>query len=231
VPRPKIEKSWQQSIFAQAANAEGRGAHFIRARLVEHWGDVADLPSIKTIGTYLSKFRAMPEDVRQGYRSARWPESFEHGLLPWDAAPVLLELIRVNKLTQPPPVRLVRWLHRVTRAIPTAPLHWRTLIALISATREIGLLIHASPDVQELLIKAGETDPRRQFVRLALRQTAGASESFGVQDSSDSVSWADTAHVSIQISNEVLELFRATSSPEVVAHVERSLLEEEKHAG
>src|SRR4051812_29938466 len=94
MPRPELDHDWQEAIFAQAAEHAGRGGAFIRARLVEAYGDVSGLPTPKTIDKYVRRFKELRPDVQHGYRVARWPASFQEGLLPWEAAPVMFEFMR-----------------------------------------------------------------------------------------------------------------------------------------
>jgi len=151
MPRPHIEPFWEEAIRTLTENDARLGPLGIRARLVKAAADmgkadVLRVPSLRTIGRIQREFRQRPEEERRPYRELHWPESFEGGDLPWEAAAAALELMRVwgrgprldmispeaRRHLSPsarPSVRLSRWFWRVTEAAPDAPAFERRHVA------------------------------------------------------------------------------------------------------
>lgn len=77
-------------------------------------------------------------EQRRDFRYVHWPETFERGDLPWEAAPAALELVAAGERNGEgrPPVRLTKWLCRVTLAVPDAPWDARLIVASVLAESE-----------------------------------------------------------------------------------------------
>ena len=84
---------------------------------------VKRLPPPSTIGRIKRRFVTEKSAAeRAEYRYVRWPESFEAGLLPWEASRVVLDLLRAFAGAAPgPTVRLARWAWHVHLAAPGLP--------------------------------------------------------------------------------------------------------------
>lgn len=116
------------------------------------------------------------------YRYVYWPESFQAGDLPWEAAAVVLELMEDHRQrhqrapdiwTERPTVRLARWFWRVTQAAPDAPKGWRSEFAGALARAEaLGTLGRTARNVEKLLLEwhpwRSEADLRRYVEALVI---------------------------------------------------------------
>lgn len=112
-----------------------------------------DPPSERTIRRYQDQIRNAPESVQREYRQVYWPETFERGDLPWEAAEATLELMRLVAGQQRPQdlrpqVREARWYWYVTLAIPTSPPEYRWYLA--------SLLAHAKTTMMRVYSCGGE---------------------------------------------------------------------------
>lgn len=80
-------------------------------------------PTDRTVRRYLEQWRQLPDSERAQYTECRWPDSFEMGALPWEAAPAVAELLRMaldpaDLGSFRPPVQLARWFWRVRTVAP-----------------------------------------------------------------------------------------------------------------
>lgn len=75
-----------------------------------------DAPSERTIRRYREAIQNAPDEERKPYRLVYWPETFTRGDLPWEAAPVIVELM--HRITSRPPVRFARWYWRLAQTDP-----------------------------------------------------------------------------------------------------------------
>ena len=91
------------------------------------------MPSERTIGRV-----SLPEDAHERalYERVYWPESFEHGALPWEAAEAVLELIAFQEPKRPT-VREARWFWRITQAAPGTRLAQRAGMAFNQSEAEV----------------------------------------------------------------------------------------------
>ena len=155
MPRKPIDQFWRERVKALVAiPPEGRRLTDKRiADILEEEAGSFDLrnprrydfPSERSVQRIRILFVGVSEAVRD-YQRFRYPDSCTSGALPWESAAVAFELIREHRLDEAPPVRLVRWLWRVTLAIPDAPLHDRVRYAFELAARDAGLALQ---DVHE----------------------------------------------------------------------------------
>ena len=78
-------------------------------------------PAARTIDDIKKAFIALTDEERVPYQKVYWPESFESGALPWDASADTLEMLHAYLHHRDrPSVRLARWFHHVSRAMPFA---------------------------------------------------------------------------------------------------------------
>lgn len=80
-------------------------------------------PTDRTVRRYLEQWRQLSDSQRAEYTECRWPDSFEMGALPWEAAPAVAELLRAaldpaDLGSFRPPVQLARWFWRVRTVAP-----------------------------------------------------------------------------------------------------------------
>ena len=75
-------------------------------------------PSDRWIRLLRAEWDSMPAAKKAEYRSVRWPETFDAGLIPWEAAPSLLaEITEAQRL----PVIWAQWWWRLRLSAPDAP--------------------------------------------------------------------------------------------------------------
>ena len=121
MPTPRTHPAWIERIKQLRADDPKLTAHRIAQALhteaLKPGSDLPDaslVPSERTIGRV-----SLPEDAHERalYERVYWPETFEHGALPWEASPVVLELIALMEPKRPT-VRLARWYWRVSLVAP-----------------------------------------------------------------------------------------------------------------
>lgn len=134
MPNLKVDQHWIERVRSLAAN-EQRGAKHIRGVLereaLAEGLPLGDVPSERTIGRELSKFRGLDRTAQNEYLSAHWPESFEQGSLPWEAATPVLDLIRhtIEAVAPRPSIRLARCFWHVSQAAPGECIEKRLALA------------------------------------------------------------------------------------------------------
>jgi hypothetical protein len=138
MPRPRIDRYWQERIRELTEQNPRLSSTKIAARLEEeaHALERADWPSEKACRNYMALHRNAPEEERRQYRLARWPESFGTPDLPWEAAPAVLEAVRVAGEAYRPTVRTVKWYWRLTLAWPESQPEDRLEMARVLAVAE-----------------------------------------------------------------------------------------------
>ena len=160
MPMPKTDHMWVERIRAYSTINPGHGPKRIHAALTERQDrqgqNTADVPSERTIGRIIADFRKLPEEQRNEYRLARWPDSCVDGTLPWEAGAALLEILRHRSTRREVPAsnRVALWFWRLTQSVPDLDVMCRDILAQqcviwevipdelnISAAR--GWLIHA----------------------------------------------------------------------------------------
>lgn len=131
MPRQPTSLFWIQLIRTAAANNTRCGPARIRAALlrVSRQRGRSDVPSESTIARELRAFRQ--SSVQQHYAALHWPEVCARNLLPWEASPAVLALLRhVAEVDRDRPlisVALAFW--RVTLARPELPIAERLTAA------------------------------------------------------------------------------------------------------
>lgn len=124
--RPRIPQVTRDRIFE--LRREGFGARAIHRRLEAEPG--AGAPAFDTVRKYVREFDRKPPEEQAIYDLARWPDTFLAGRLPWEAAPVVLELLRRARRVR---IEVARWLWHVTLVAPAAPLSERVRCAFALA--------------------------------------------------------------------------------------------------
>lgn len=102
---------------------------------------IAALPSRATITRWKREFRGLPESEQAEFEHVRWPETFEAGLLPWESARYLLDLLaelQSRGAKTRVSVNFGRWLWRLHLASPSIP-----LLAAVSNAITLMLYEHA----------------------------------------------------------------------------------------
>ena len=157
-----ISNYWRRETFKRFKNhprdADAPASDIARA-LEKHAAsadcppeEVDGYPSERTIrGTLRAAYRELPESEQLLIQELHWPESFELGLLPWEAAPELLaELGDLLETTgggpadgarggdaMRPTVRWARWYWRLRTSVPDAPLDAVSFLATQMEASEI----------------------------------------------------------------------------------------------
>jgi hypothetical protein len=137
MPRPPIHPFWVERIRVLLANNPRISGVEIRRKLtndqkIKKEDDApTPVPSDRAIRRIMTQFKGAPKSERQSYRYFSWPESMEAGILPWEAARVVLDLMRFRTEAhmEPPLVLEAQWFWRVTLAIPDAPIETRVKAA------------------------------------------------------------------------------------------------------
>ncbi|MGD9934795.1 MAG: hypothetical protein AB7T37_13915 [Dehalococcoidia bacterium] len=93
-------------------------------------GEHPEIPSERTIDTWLAEFAALPAERRADYERVRWPVSFGTTGLPWESAGVVLREMPTIVPHWSITVRRAMWFWRVTCANPALSAHSRVLAAL-----------------------------------------------------------------------------------------------------
>jgi hypothetical protein len=123
--RPKIIPDWEPDVYALLAKDERQSA----VKLADALEDIAARrgaipPSPRTVRRIKKLWDGLTEDQRRLYREVHWPETFQSGALPWEAAPLTLEIMNGLEELEPnirPLVRNVLWAWRIKQAKPDAP--------------------------------------------------------------------------------------------------------------
>lgn len=91
----------------------------------------ADAPQLRTVQRLYARWLEFPEEERRLQGRVHWPEAMLLGLLPWEAAPIVLDLLRWRDGLGRgrPSVRLARWFWRVSLAAPDLSLGERACLA------------------------------------------------------------------------------------------------------
>ncbi len=98
--RPPLATFWVERIRILLANNPRISGVEIRRKLIndqnikkEHDAPTP-VPSDRAIRRIMVQFRGASTKERQSYRYFSWPESMEMGIVPWEAARVILDLMR-----------------------------------------------------------------------------------------------------------------------------------------
>lgn len=142
MPRARVSDIYRHHAFliwGEEPRASARSVAEKLDRLALEAGK-DDAPSERTISRWRDEFRSLSEQEQQQYHDARWPESMEMGALPWEASGVFMEVAgKYLEKGVRPKVLLIKWLWRITQAIPTAPLYFRLKLAIpMSFSESVG---------------------------------------------------------------------------------------------
>lgn len=142
MPRQRIDSFWVDWIRRKAINEPQLTLNKL-AKLAREEGEKLgrdDYPSERTIRRYREEIQNAPEEQQQKYRNVYWPETFLSGAIPWEAAPVVLELIqswRDWRGDGRPTIRCALWFWRITLAAPGVDVLIRRKIAIDLWIREL----------------------------------------------------------------------------------------------
>src|SRR5262245_58495679 len=122
----KVDQFWVEQVKELKAEHRDWGAPRLADAVTKRADQLArgDAPSERWISQWLRRdWPKIDEEERRQYTFVRWPESFEWGLLPWEAAPAVFELLRERRRVAAfrwgdwrSPLRLARWFYRVILA-------------------------------------------------------------------------------------------------------------------
>lgn len=122
MPR-REDQRWDSVIFEFTKEhpkaGPARARDFLAKRAAESGHDESELPSERTIARRQAWFREQPESFQRPFALVYWPETFERGDVPWEAAPVVLEWMR-KEWPGRLPVRFALWIWRVAQVAPHA---------------------------------------------------------------------------------------------------------------
>lgn len=126
--RPKIDPAWKDYCFSQFENVPKLSIPRLATMVVDKAEREGreDYPSPRTLTRWRKEWKDLPADARNAYRWVSWPQTFQAGLLPWESAEAVLELMYV---TRRPDIRLANWYWRVTQAAPDMLLETRHTLA------------------------------------------------------------------------------------------------------
>ncbi len=82
-----------------------------------------DPPSERTLRRLRRRWETLQAHERAQYGYVHWPETFEAGLLPWEASRAILDLIALyqDKGWGRPTVRMAKWYWRLASVLPDTP--------------------------------------------------------------------------------------------------------------
>jgi hypothetical protein len=138
--RRGVDQLWVTWAFHQFANnpklTYGRLADLAVEEAARLGRD--DAPSERTLRRLRRRWEALQELERAQYGYVYWPESFEAGLLPWEASKAVLELLVAHwdMGWARPTVRMAKWYWRITSILPNTNAGWRVMMARILAAIE-----------------------------------------------------------------------------------------------
>ena len=120
MPRPRIDRYWQERIRELTEQNPEWSSAKIAQRLEEEANQLGrnDWPSEKACRNYMAIHRQAGEHERRQYRLTYWPVSFGTPELPWEAAPAVLEAVRMTCEDGRPTVRTAKWYWRLSLAAP-----------------------------------------------------------------------------------------------------------------
>lgn len=120
MPMPRIDEHWREALKGYFANFPENSPETISREMEQKAardGGRTDVPAASTIRRFRNECR---QADLSGYRDVYWPDSFERGDLPWEAAAAVLALYRQRQSTYGfrPTVRLARWYWRIVQSAP-----------------------------------------------------------------------------------------------------------------
>lgn len=126
--RPPIDPAWKQYAFSQFENEPRLSIAKLYVKVTEkaERDGRQDYPSERTLTRWRKEFAGLPEEARTAYRLVFYPETFLQGLLPWESAARIIELLQA---VPRPSLQIGRWYWRVTLAAPKLPVETRHVLA------------------------------------------------------------------------------------------------------
>ena len=120
---PKTDPWYRDRVYRMLADGK-KSADVVRE--VERQAMAAgrkDLPGERTIRRIIAEYKALPVGEQAAFGPVVWPDSFEAGVLPWEAAADVLELVaehfHVTRLRLT--VDEALWWYRLRLAVPGVP--------------------------------------------------------------------------------------------------------------
>jgi hypothetical protein len=139
MPMPATSSWYRSQVFR--ALASGRRSSDVVADVPRIAADAGrtDVPGARTIQRMIHDFRELASEEQSGYAPVSWPDSFEAGLVPWESARDVLDLVRHCAQTglPSPTVSEARWWWRLRLASPSVPMEWGSTIARSLAELEV----------------------------------------------------------------------------------------------
>jgi hypothetical protein len=127
--RQRTDDYWRDRVGAISENEPRLGPSPIAKRVEQEAARLGrdDAPSERTVARLLREHRAKDQRMRSLYSEVHWPQSFDPGPLPWEAAASAVELLQFQRSMglQRPLVRLALWFWRITLVSSDAPLGMR----------------------------------------------------------------------------------------------------------
>lgn len=122
----KIAPEWIEATLVLHENNRGLSAEAIANRFKEFADkhpSPPGRPSARTIRRLLDEHQNQRDRTTEDYRFVSWPESFERGDLPWEAARPMLDLLRYYRERGfgRPHGRVAKWYWRLCFAYPDSP--------------------------------------------------------------------------------------------------------------
>lgn len=115
----RSDTRWDNEIFKLTRENPKRGPGTVLRALEELAAQKGigpeQLPSERTVARKQAWFREQGPDYQRQFALVQWPETFESGDLPWEAAPLALRLLR-RRWPKRVPVRQVLWVWRVLQS-------------------------------------------------------------------------------------------------------------------
>ena len=153
----RVDSYWEARLKSVKSNNPNWGGPRLWRTLQEEATAVGrpDAPSQGWVSKWLREGWPKVSDAeRRGHRMVYWPESFEHGDLPWEAAQAALELLGhffQHPRSSRPPVSLGRWFWRATQVAADTSTRDRVRVAAILRAAE-----SVDPPESEQLRRDGE---------------------------------------------------------------------------
>lgn len=124
--RRKTSQFYANQVAALAGEGQNPAQIF---RVIQETADAAhrdDWPSERTVRRLFEEHQKLSKPLLREHSLFSWPETFEIGLLPWEAARAALDLVRYcdeNGLGRPT-IRHCKWFWYMLLASPTIPIDY-----------------------------------------------------------------------------------------------------------
>ncbi|HWO93419.1 MAG TPA: hypothetical protein VNL92_01510 [Dehalococcoidia bacterium] len=103
----KTSSWWRNQTFNLFRDFEAQGKRLVATDIARQLEGIARrdstppeervrYPAERTVRTLRQEYEKLPREDQTQFGWVRWPDSFEDGSLPWEAAPAVLELLRLK---------------------------------------------------------------------------------------------------------------------------------------